>query len=120
MSQFSAFTPLLKKDIIVNRNSYLFIKGQAIKNHEILYVISEIIESLSLTEQRNLIVETALDSLSEKIEKLEKSVANVAEKANEKNKPDEFQERLESSTQALLKRTIDLLEQKTGSDEKKK
>jgi hypothetical protein len=64
-------------------------------------------------------ISKTLDKLSTKIEKLEESVSNVAEKAKEKEKPNEFQEKLETSTQALLKRTIDLLEEKTGSTKKK-
>jgi hypothetical protein len=64
-------------------------------------------------------ISKTLDKLSTKIEKLEKSVSNVAEKAKEKEKPDEFQVKLETSAQALLKRTVDLLEEKTGSGKKK-
>lgn len=42
-------------------------KGKTIKKREILYIISEISESLSLTDKNNLIVESALDSLSENL-----------------------------------------------------
>jgi len=41
--------------------------GKAIKSDEILYIISEISEALSLTSKTNLIVEAALDSISENL-----------------------------------------------------
>ncbi|MHA2059719.1 MAG: hypothetical protein ACW976_02950 [Candidatus Ranarchaeia archaeon] len=65
-------------------------------------------------------ISKTMDTLSTKIEKLEKSVINVTEKAKEKKGPDPYQQQLETSTQALLKRTIDLLEDKTKSGGKKK
>ena len=65
-------------------------------------------------------ISKTLDKLSGKIDKLEKSVSNVAEKANQMNEPDEVQKKLESSTQVLLKRTVDLLEENSGSGGTKK